>query len=492
MKTDILILGSGLGGLLCADILTRAGRSVTVLERQQQPGGCMQSFRRNGLNYDTGLHYVGGLGKGQTLGLVFQGLGLNTLPWHQLNADGFDHVTIDDEEYTVASGYDHFVDTLAERFPEERQALKDYCLLLSSIDEHTRATILGTQPASITEPMTTGAWAYLNSHFHSPELISVLSAPAQKMELCPDSLPLFTFAHGNNGYIQSSWRLAGSGNTLVSRLIGDIRRQGGNVLCMNEVEALECAGGKVTAARCTNGTRHEADLFVSDLHPALTTALISPPSALRPLYRHRIASLPNTYGILTVQLRLKPQRLPYFNYNHYIYRHADPWHLPAGEPDGSGGLLISCKVPGDDSRWTTQVDLLTPMRWEAVSAWSDTSHGQRAESYNEAKQRWAESCIDMATAAEPRLRDSIEEVYVSTPLTFRDYNHTPEGSAFGVRKDYHTPLLSMLSVHTPLSNLLLTGQSLNLHGVEGVTLTALQTCEAILGKKATLRAAGLS
>ena len=76
----------------------------------------------------------------------------------------------------------------------------------------------------------------------------------------------------------------------------------------------------------------------------------------------------------------------------------------------------------------------------------------------------------------------IEKQYTSTPLTYRDYTLTPCGSAYGVRKDYRNLLMTTLSPRTPIPNLLLTGQNLVLHGVEGVTRTALMTCEELLGK----------
>ena len=67
MKYDVVIIGSGLGGLICARQLAQSGRSVLVLERQVQPGGCLQSYRRDNMDFDTGLHYVGGLAEGQPL-----------------------------------------------------------------------------------------------------------------------------------------------------------------------------------------------------------------------------------------------------------------------------------------------------------------------------------------------------------------------------------------------------------------------------------------
>jgi all-trans-retinol 13,14-reductase len=76
----------------------------------------------------------------------------------------------------------------------------------------------------------------------------------------------------------------------------------------------------------------------------------------------------------------------------------------------------------------------------------------------------------------------VEKQYTSTPLTYRDYTLTPCGSAYGVRKDCRNLLMTMLSPRTPIPNLLLTGQNLILHGVEGVTKTAVLTCEEAILK----------
>ena len=60
-KYDIIIIGTGLGGLVCGYMLAKGGRKVLLLEKNAQIGGCLQTFSRFGLKFDTGMHYVGGL-----------------------------------------------------------------------------------------------------------------------------------------------------------------------------------------------------------------------------------------------------------------------------------------------------------------------------------------------------------------------------------------------------------------------------------------------
>lgn len=473
MRYDIVIIGSGFGGLVCAHLLAKAGKRVLVLERQLQPGGCIQSYQRKGQSFDTGLHYIGGLGEGQTLNRIFSHLGLMRLPWHRLDPKGFDMVTIGKETFAFAEGFDQFVDNLATRFPQEKEALRQYVQTLQQVE----AVAFGSNDAY--RLFGISAYDYLTSTFKDPLLVNVLSGSALKMELRQASLPLFTFAHGNSSFIQSSWRLKGDGNLIVRSLIDDIRSFGGEVICQAEVNELVEKDGRITAARCINGETYEGDIFISDIYPALTFAMVKDSGVLRKLFRRRMSSMENTFGFFTASLVLKPDMLPYFNHNKFVYRQPNVWTFYE-EPGVVGGLMISCRVP-ENGEYATQIDLLTPMPWHVCEPWADTLIGHRGADYLALKARYTDECISLAETVIPGLREMVSQIYTSTPLTYRDYTLTPNGSAYGVRRDCQNLVITMLSPRTPIPNLLLTGQNLMLHGLEGVSMTALLTCSEILG-----------
>ena len=76
MTQKVVIIGSGIGGLMCGAILAKAGYSVTILEMNKQIGGTLQTYVRERHIFDSGVHYVGGLDKGQTLYKIFDYLGI--------------------------------------------------------------------------------------------------------------------------------------------------------------------------------------------------------------------------------------------------------------------------------------------------------------------------------------------------------------------------------------------------------------------------------
>ena len=75
-KYDIIIIGSGLGGLECGAILSKEGYHVCVLEKNELFGGCFQTYQRGGHRMDTGIHYIGSLDEGQIMNQYFRYFGI--------------------------------------------------------------------------------------------------------------------------------------------------------------------------------------------------------------------------------------------------------------------------------------------------------------------------------------------------------------------------------------------------------------------------------
>jgi len=466
MQYDVIIIGSGLGGLYVGCLLSRYGMSVLLLERQKHLGGCMQSYVRDGYKFDTGLHYVGGLGEGQSLYSDFKDVGLMNLAWKRLDSEGFDRIVIGEKTYNFAEGLENFYETLLREFPKEKEGLREYINMLK------------TQRGNI-DTFSISAYEYLKGVVKSPLLLNVLSGASFKTELNRDIFPLFSFIENNASYIESSWRLKGDGDMLVDTLVKGIEEKGGKVLTDCEVEEIVEENGKISLVRCKNGEEYEGGIFVCDVHPATMCDLVKKSTLMKNPYRKRIASMKNSTGMATISLLMKPNTQTYFNHNFYIYTQDNVWEVnkQRGKIDA---VMVSCKVPKNGGVYTDNLDILTPIPWEWVEKWEDTEIGNRGEEYVEFKNSIAQQCVSIAERVIPDVKNNIQSLFVSTPLTWRDYNHTPYGSAYGIRKNAYLGIRSLVSVKTPIPNLFLTGQNLCLHGVHGVIETARRTCNEII------------
>lgn len=126
----MVIMGSGMGGLVCADILGKQGYKVCVLEKNKQIGGSLQTYVRDKIIFDSGVHYIGGLGKGQNLYQIFKYLGIiDKLKLQQMDVNAFDKILIenDEKQYVYAQGYENFIQHLLVDFPGEELAIRSYC-----------------------------------------------------------------------------------------------------------------------------------------------------------------------------------------------------------------------------------------------------------------------------------------------------------------------------------------------------------------------------
>lgn len=468
----VIIIGAGLGGLQCGYVLAKNGYEVTVLEQGLQIGGCLQTYRRGKAVFDTGFHYVGGLGKDESLEWLFKYYGLDSLPWVELDRNCVDRIVIGDNSYSLAAGHGNFVDTLSASFPAEREGLSRYISKLQSVGD----TIKSNFGTGETMPLFgMSAYDFLCDCISDPLLRKVLSGASLRLKYDRETLPLYIFAQINNSFIQSGWRLRGGGSLIAERLSEGIKGFGGRVITRSKVRTLREENGKIVEAIDSEGRCFQGDFFISDIHPAATLGLIPEGGSVKKVYRRRISSLRNSEGVFTVNAVIKPGLLPYVNSNIYLHSEdADVW------TDNGRSLMISYSVP-DDGKYATNIDLLSYLDFTELEKWSEGKPMCRGEEYEAFKRAYAEDCIRFAEKAVPGLSDAIDKYYTSTSLTYRDYTATPYGSAFGIMKDWKSPLTTVLSPRTPVENLLLTGQNLNLHGVLGVSMTSLYTCAQILG-----------
>ena len=288
----------------------------------------------------------------------------------------------------------------------------------------------------------------------------------------------------NHSNIEGAASFAGGTQRLADALAEVLRAAGGELLCDARASRLHLSGGSVCTVELNDGEQQlETRWVISDIAPAATFALVDPTPLLRRSFLHRMESLPYTYGLFTAHVRVRPGALPYRNCNHYLYNTPDVWS-EQGDFEGCNiPVVLLCMQPSAEE--PTQADVVTlmvPMRIQPLEPWFGTRSGRRGADYEAFKRRFAERTLRFAARFFPGLDRGAELLCTSTPLTYLDLTGSPEGSAYGLQKDFNRPVSSLIPVRSRIANLLLTGQNLNVHGMLGVTLSAALTCSELVGE----------
>lgn len=483
-KEDVVVIGSGLGGLTAAVMLAREGKRVLVVERQRVAGGCLQSFRRGRHLLDTGIHYVGSLAEGAILNQYLRYLGImDRLRLQRLDDAGFDCIHLmDGSSYLHAAGYDRFVETLARDFPRERAGLERFCSRMREVGSLITPEVLrsGRLSAGGLEYMALSAVGEMERCIGDEKLRQVLAGSLPLYAGQRDSASFYVHAMINHSNIEGAYSFVGGTQQVADLLIEELRRHGGEVRTSAEVTRIHLNGDSVEWVELNDEERIDTDAVISSIHPRTTFSLLDDNHIIKRAFYTRLQTLENSYGIFTVYLTFKPHTVRYENRNHYLYNTHDVWSLEGqfGGFDIPWVLLSMQANGGPDCEVAT---LLVPMRRAMFERWEATETGRRGAEYEAFKARFAEQVIELVHQHLPYLKPHIERIYTASPLTYRDYTGTPDGSAYGIVKDYRNPIVNHLPARTRIRNLLLTGQNLNVHGALGVVVSSAVTCSELLG-----------
>lgn len=488
---DILIIGSGLGGLVCGAILAREGLKVCILEKNRQIGGCLQTYVRDKTIFDSGVHYIGGLNPGQNLHQIFKYLGImDKLKIKQLDQDCFDKLMFenDDTSYCLAQGYDNFIEKLIVHFPEEEQAIRTYC---DKVKEgcskvplyNLRIGIFNFEKADI---LQMDAKEFIDSITDNQRLRDVLGGNNSLYAGEADKTPFYVHALITNSYIESSWKCIDGGSQIGRLLAREIRKYGGEILRNTEVTKLVDEEGKISHVELADGSKVYAHKFISNLHPVKTLEMTDS-EVIKKAYRSRLKSLDNSISSFTLNIVFKENCFPYFNHNVYYNDQGAVWSgAEYTEENWPRGYAIFPHAYSDTVNYAKGLSILAYMRYDEVAGWADSHNTvsqkeDRGGDYEAFKIRKAERLLDKVEKKFPNIRDCIQSYYCATPLSYRDYIGNDDGSLYGITKDYKNPLKSFISPRTKLPNLYLTGQNINLHGILGVTVSSLVTCGEFIG-----------
>ena len=484
MRKRIVVIGSGLGGLSTGAVLAKNGYEVVVLEQGTQIGGCLQCFKRGGAKFETGMHFIGSAAEGQTLAKLMRYLEIDSqITLSRLDPDGYDVVALDGRLYKFPNGREAFIRQMTEYFPHQHDNIVRYYDLVEQIANASSLHSLKyaeSDAAVSTEYQLRSINDVIDSVVTDPLLAKVLVGNLPLYAAEKDKTPFSTHAFIMDFYNQSAFRIKGGSDKVATALAATIERYGGTVRARSKATRIVCDDTHAVAVEVNGEERIDCDYVVSDAHPVRTLELLDT-SLIRPAFRKRINSIPQTVGGFSVYLRFREGTEPYMNYNYYGYQNGTPWDCEKYTADSwPEGFLYMHFCPDGDTKYASTGVVLSYMRMEEVEQWKGTRIGRRGKDYEEFKKQKAERLLDVLEQHFPGIRQHVDAYYTSTPLTYLDYLGTEGGSMYGNAKDITLGAGCRVAQRTRVPNVYLTGQNINSHGMLGVMVGTIVTCSEFL------------
>ncbi len=445
---DVIVIGSGLGGMTTAALLSKEGKRVLVLEKHYTIGGFTHVFKRNDYEWDVGIHYVGDMHSSHKLmPVLFNHITDGQLQWADMG-EIYDKIVIEDNTYQFIKGRKNFVAQLKKYFPsdEDHSSIDKY---MSGVHEVVKSSKMFFAMKAI--PEFPGKWirkwfgrkffqysdmttlAYLQKTTKNKKLIGVLSGQFGDYGLPPSQSSFAMHAIVSNHYFNGGYFPIGGSSKIAEFIYPSIKAVGGDIYSNAEVKEIIIEKGKACGVIMKDDFEIRAEKIVSNCGIINTFTRLTNtkhPSINKML--KRVEGLKPSVGHFCLYIGIKEKGeilgLPKSNF----------WIYPGFDHDANIARFLenpdapipvtyisfpSAKDPGWNERYpnrsTIEVITLAPFKW--FEQWDGTRWGKRGKEYESEKERWSLRLLEELYKQLPQLRGRIDHYELSTPLSTKNF-----------------------------------------------------------------------
>ncbi|MGK7875048.1 MAG: carotenoid isomerase [Xenococcaceae cyanobacterium] len=466
---DVIVIGSGIGGLVTATQLAAKGAKVLVLERYLIPGGSAGYFKREGYRFDVGASMIFGFGTQGTTNLLTRALeavnvSLETIPdpvqIHYHLPEGL--------ELKVHKNYENFLQELTIHFPHEREGIRRFydecwkvfnCLnameLLSLEEPRYLMRVFFQHPLAclgLVKYLPQNAGDIARRYISDPQLLKFIDMECYCWSVVPaDKTPMINagMVFSDRHYGGINYPKGGVGQ-IAQKLVEGLEKAGSEIQYKARVTEILIEKGKAVGVKLADGIEYRAKRIVSNATRWDTFEKLLPPEKMPAAEKRWHKRYQKSPSFLNLHLGVKAEVLTPGTECHHIF--LEDWQKME---DAEGTIFVSIPTlldPDLAPEGHHIVHMFTPSK---IEDWQRLS----PKEYTQKKEETAGRLIDRLEQIFPGLAAGLDYQEVGTPRTHRRFLGRDDGTYGPIPRRKLAGLLGMPFNRTAIPGLYCVGDS---------------------------------
>jgi all-trans-retinol 13,14-reductase len=498
---DVIVIGSGMGGMTTAAALSRLDHRVLLLEQAQTIGGLTHTFSRGGFTWDVGLHYCGLFGHEQFAGRILDWISGGTIEFRSVGTVYDELHFPDGVDVSVGRPADAYRMELRDRFPANSGEIDRYFEALADAEEAMRS--VSTERA-IPEPFRSAhswwnrkrirQWCGRTTHeviddiVSDPKLAAVLSAQWGTYGGKPTEASFGIHALIMGHYLEGAAYPVGGASAIAAGLVPVIEAAGGSARAGTAVSSIVIEDGRAVGVRTTSGQEFRAPVVVSAVGASGTVEYLLPDDVREQAWAREIATFEPSMCHFEIFLGFEGDisRHGATRANHWFYETWNTndvtWSPTGDEPIpwmfiSFPSLKDPAHDPGPENRHTGEAFVWGD--WSDVAEFAGGGAAARADDWSSLERNAQDKLMAFFTAKFPALEPLIVHCELGTPLATASFTAHEKGGFYGIETTPRRILSDALDARTPVPGLFLSGQDVATPGIAGALMGGMLGAAAI-------------